>query len=46
MIDLTIIQNKIKNEEYQKFEEFDDDISLMITNANTYRVSLLIETMT
>jgi hypothetical protein len=39
VIDLTIIQNKIKNEEYKKFEEFDDDITLMVTNANANRVS-------
>ena len=43
MIDLSMIQDKINNKVYEKFEEFDDDITLMVTNANTHRVFILLK---
>lgn len=40
-IDLIRIQQKIRTDEYQTFEQFIDDIELLITNAKTfYRVRL------
>jgi hypothetical protein len=40
-IDLIRIQQKIRTDEYQTFEQFIDDIQLLLTNAKTfYRVKL------
>ena len=35
-IDLTTIQKRIKNDEYDSIEEFQKDVELLTTNAKTF----------
>ena len=45
-IDLTQIQTKVHQNEYQTFEEFLDDLELLFNNAkNFYRVRLSIDAL-